>query len=117
METRAGSSIVCKYRIRPDEHVIFQSHAVPHIDPAFQGHPIADRRAPLDQCVRVEVAVGADHRPVHHHTKLPHPRPCADRRAGMHEGQRVDLGVGRVVVDANTDAVPVDRAALSSFWG
>ena len=53
----AGKWIVGERGVRPDEHVIVESHAVPQLYPALDRHPVPDHNVILDEDLVADVAV------------------------------------------------------------
>ena len=56
----ARETIVGERGVRPDEHVVFHPQAVPQLDAALDGDPVADDHVVLDERVIADIAIPAD---------------------------------------------------------
>jgi hypothetical protein len=57
----SGSQVVCKNSGRPDEDIILDDQAVPEVNPALEGDPVADPHVSFDEGMITDVAVLTDY--------------------------------------------------------
>ena len=77
----AREAVVRERRVRADEDVVLDAHAVPELDAALDRHAVADDDVVLDEDVVADVAVGADARAGQHVRERPDARAARRPRA------------------------------------
>jgi hypothetical protein len=71
-------AIICEDRTRADEHVIFDSNAVPDHDVVLNSYSISDCGSSLNESLSRDVAVAADDRTFHNVGERPYARSAPD---------------------------------------
>lgn len=73
----ARDLVICEDRIRPEEDMILNRHAIPNRDAVLDGDMIAEHGTGLDVASFTDVARLPDARAFHHMGESPDPRPLA----------------------------------------
>ena len=78
LDLRPGVQVVREDRIRTNEDMITQRHAVPEGHAILNSDAISNRDVRFYETVIADIAVTADHRALHHMSKSPYASPFAN---------------------------------------